>query len=150
MDKMILKFIGRDDWSRPVFEDENGNIFKDVNLGDGHLALCTAYDFYGEPNTSIENIEKYKNVEIEVIGMEDEPTMEERSRYRLLSRLQSDCEYYLGNGNGNTDYLWAGNEERQIEKMKELYNSFSDDKKPEWLTWEDILNYESEMNDYEK
>lgn len=66
-------------------------------------------------------------------------------RYRLLSRLQMDCNYYLGNGNRNVKYLWAENEADQIEVMKELHESFSDEDKPEWLTWDDILNYESQM-----
>ena len=70
---------------------------------------------------------------------------EDKFRYQLLSRLQMDCNYYLGNGNRNIKHLWAENEEEQIKVMKELWNSFSDDGKPEWLTWEDILNYENEM-----
>lgn len=66
-------------------------------------------------------------------------------RYQLLSRLQSDCKYFLGNGGRSDKCLWAGNVQDQIAKMKELYNSFSDDMKPEWLTMEDIENYEKEM-----
>ena len=31
-------------------------------------------------------------------------------RYKLLGRLQSDCEYYLNYGNRNTGRLWAGME----------------------------------------
>lgn len=63
--------------------------------------------------------------------------------YRLLSRLQSDCKYYLGQGNKCEKHLWAGNPAKQIEKMKELYNKLPE--KPEWCTWEDICNYEKEM-----
>ena len=65
--------------------------------------------------------------------------------YMLLDRLKTDCDYYLGNGNRNKKYLWAGDEKKQIEKMKELYNSFSDDDKPEWITLENIEKYEKEM-----
>ena len=39
-------------------------------------------------------------------------------KYQLLSRLQSDCEYYLGNGNRNKKQLWAEDEREQIEVMK--------------------------------
>lgn len=70
---------------------------------------------------------------------------DDKFRYQLLSRLQMDCNYYLGYGNRNKKALWAESEEKQIEAMKELWNSFADDEKPEWLTWEDILNYEGEM-----
>lgn len=147
MEKLVLNFIGVDFWSQPVFEDENGQLFKDTNCGDGELALCTAYGgFEGEPDTPIHYIEKYQNVEIEVIGMEEKPTKEEKFNYQMLGRLKSDCDYYLGYGNRNKKHLWALDESEHIQEMKKLYNSFDDNKKPEWLTWNDILNYESAMN----
>lgn len=65
--------------------------------------------------------------------------------YMLLSRLKMDCEYFLGNGNGSERILWAGNVNDQIEKMKELYNSV--DPKPEWISMEDIEDFEIKMND---
>jgi hypothetical protein len=70
---------------------------------------------------------------------------EESFRYQLLSRLQSDCNYYLGYGNRSKRALWAGDETEQIITMKQLWNSFSHDDKPEWLTWNEILEYENKM-----
>lgn len=70
---------------------------------------------------------------------------EETFRYQLLSRLQGDCNYYLGYGNRSKNALWANNEQEQIGTMKELWKSFTENGKPEWLTWDDILNYESKM-----
>jgi hypothetical protein len=64
-------------------------------------------------------------------------------KYQMLSRLQMDCDYYLGNGNRHTKFLWADNEKDHIQEMKDIYNSL--DKKPEWLTWEEILQYEKRM-----
>lgn len=72
----------------------------------------------------------------------------EKYNYQLLSRLQQDCEYYLGNGNHHPKHLWAGNEIEQIEKMKELYNAIPNEKKPEWISMEDIENYEKQMCQY--
>jgi hypothetical protein len=72
---------------------------------------------------------------------------DDKFRYQLLSRLQGDCNYYLGNGNRNSKYLWAGDETEQIIVMKQLWNSFSHDDKPEWLTWNEILEYENKMMD---
>ena len=67
-------------------------------------------------------------------------------RYMLLDRLKQDCEYFLGNGNGNAEHsLWAKDIDEQIAKMKELYNSFADNEKPEWITIEDINDYEKKM-----
>lgn len=77
MSKLVLKYIGEDDWGRNVYEDENGKIFKDTNCGMGTIALCTCGSFDGEPNMPIEYIKKYEGVEIEIIGNEEEPTEEE-------------------------------------------------------------------------
>lgn len=70
---------------------------------------------------------------------------DDKFNYMMLSRLQSDCEYYLGNGKQSDKYLWAGNANDQIDRMKKIYNSFPDDKKPEWISMADIENYESQM-----
>lgn len=63
--------------------------------------------------------------------------------YMLLGRLQTDCDYFLGNGNGNERVLWADTVDEQIQKMKELWNGL--EQKPEWISLEDIENYEIEM-----
>lgn len=70
---------------------------------------------------------------------------DERFRYQLLNRMQTDCNYYLSYGYGSANGLWAKNERDQIYYMKLLWNSFPSDKKPEWLTWEQVLEYEKKM-----
>lgn len=43
--------------------------------------------------------------------------------YMLLNRLQCDCNYYLGHGGRNAEHcLWAHDEQKQIDKMRELYD----------------------------
>lgn len=66
-------------------------------------------------------------------------------RYMLLSRLQSDCEYYLNYGGRSAKSLWAGDEQRQIDYMILLHNSFKEDEKPQWLTMDEILEYQKRM-----
>ena len=66
-----------------------------------------------------------------------------RHYYMLLSRLQQDCNYYLGYGNRHSNSLWAHDEQKQIDKMRELYNMLPE--KPNWITLEDIDNYAREM-----
>lgn len=66
-------------------------------------------------------------------------------QYMLLDRLKTDCEYFLGNGNRNEKHLWAGSVDAQIKEMKKIWNSLKE--KPEWLTMEDINNYEKLMKD---
>lgn len=61
----------------------------------------------------------------------------------MLGRLQSDCDYFLGFGNRAEKHLWAGNVVGQIKEMKKLYNEL--EIKPEWLTLEQINDYEKEM-----
>jgi len=63
-DTLKVKIIGIDNWDRPVYQDEKGKLYKDVNLGTGCLALCTATNnqFYGEPDTPISD-----NINVEVV-----------------------------------------------------------------------------------
>ena len=77
--------------------------------------------------------------------MEDWNKYEPRFRYMMLSRMKQDCDYYLGYGNRSTNQLWAGDEKAQIENMKALWNSFPEEDKPEWLTWEELLAYEERI-----
>lgn len=63
----------------------------------------------------------------------------------MLGRLQQDCLYFLGNGNGREKHLWAGSVEEQISEMRKLLDRFSPADKPEWLTLEDIDKFEKEM-----
>ena len=64
--------------------------------------------------------------------------------YMLLSRLQQDCNYYLGYGGKDAKHcLWARDEQAQINKMRELYDLVPE--KPEWLTREQIDAYAAQM-----
>ena len=58
---------------------------------------------------------------------------------------KSDCEYYLNYGNRNPKRLWAGDEQRQIEYMILLHDSFKEDEKPQWLTMDEIIDYQKRM-----
>ena len=79
----------------------------------------------------------------------DAPAQEsDAAAYRLLSRLRSDCDYFLGEGQGAEKHLWAGSVKAQIAKMRELYDSLPE--KPEWLTVEAIDAYERRMTGLEQ
>ena len=137
---ITMEFIGVDNGNNDVYKCvETGILYKDGkqwrNLKPELYSCGNSFD--GECGFPIDS-----NLEINFIGVPIRPTEQERFNYQLLDRLRSDCVYYLGYGNRNEKHLWAGNEQEQINKMKELYNSFSDDKKPEWLTYEQILQFE--------
>ena len=67
------------------------------------------------------------------------------STYMLLSRLQMDNKYFLGCGNRQVKHVWAGSVEEQIKEMKKLYNSLPENAKPEWLSMDDINEFEKNM-----
>lgn len=77
--------------------------------------------------------------------MEDWRKKEPRFRYMMLDRLRQDCNYYLNYANRSASVLWAKDEKDQIENMKAIWNTFSKNDTPEWLTWEDILEFERQM-----
>lgn len=69
----------------------------------------------------------------------------DKFNYMLLDRLRCDCEYYLAQHGHPTAArsLWARDEQKQIDKMRELYDLLS--VKPEWLTREQIDEYAAKM-----
>jgi hypothetical protein len=135
-----MELIGVDDWSRPVYKCvENGKLWKDITLGSENPDLYSCQNsFDGEPECHIN-----RSLEIQIkTKYKENPNS---FNYQMLNRLKSDCEYYLGCGNRCKKYLYYKDEQEHIDEMKKLYNSFPDDEKPEWLTFEQILNYEKAM-----
>lgn len=111
----------------------------------------TAYKNTYVEGKRVESIKLYDpyNDEYFPVGGEQkyyEPLPKDKAfEYSMLSRLKSDCDYFLGNGYGYEGHLWAGSVEKQIEEMKRRWNEFEEDEKPEWLAMEDINRYEKEM-----
>ena len=73
-DALLLRHKGRDSWDRPVYEDESGKLWKDVEpRADDEPKLCSAlYNaFDGEPDTPLEVMERYKNKAIVFIPKRD-------------------------------------------------------------------------------
>ena len=69
-----LKHLGRDSWDRPVYMDDEGIIWKDVNPREGGKAnLCTSVsnEFDGEPDTGMEYFKKYQGVSVIFIPTRD-------------------------------------------------------------------------------
>ena len=54
--KLTLTLLGRDSWSRPVYEGNDGNLYVDVDPRTGYQPkICTKYRnaFDGEPDMPI-------------------------------------------------------------------------------------------------
>lgn len=72
---------------------------------------------------------------------------DDKFRYMMLGRLQSDCKYVLGAAKGNTRHLWVKDDiKTHCALMRELYKSLPEE--PDWVSLEDIDNYEKEMLNY--
>ena len=137
-----MEFVGVDDFANHVYKClETEILYKDITLGSDNPVLYTCgNEFDGEPGFPIND-----EWEIHFRTKAEKENPADSFNYQLLDRLRLDCEYYLGNGQRSVKHLWADTEKEQIEKMKELYNSFSDDKKPKFLSYEQILTYEELM-----
>lgn len=97
--------------------------------GDYNNLICVC-DEYVQRCNKIANEEMYESYS------------NDTNDYRLLSRMKSDCDYYL-NTSKHPKHLWAGDEQSQINKMKEIWNNLKE--KPEWLSMEDINDYAQRM-----
>lgn len=140
MSKIILTYVGKDSWSSPTFKvGDTGYYVKDVNLANNKENLCLHWsspkdDIDGEPDYPFKPKE---GVEVEIVGF-NPITKEDKFNYMMLSRLQSDCEAHLGISNYKIVDV-----ENHIRAMKDLWYGFEE--KPEWLTIEQIEEYEKEM-----
>ena len=135
-----LEFIGVDSWGRPTYRDESFKLWLDTNLGSGepdlHRSTSNEFD-EGEPDYRIEG-------EYALISQYKENPY--KFEYQMLSMLQSRCEYYFGHGNksGSIEI------EEIISGMKERWINLPEDGKPEWLTWEQILEYDRRLQKHER
>lgn len=77
--------------------------------------------------------------------MEDWSRYEPKFRYMMLDRMRQDCIRSIERCNGSANVLWSKDCRLQIESMKAIWNTFSEKDTPEWLTWEDILEFERQL-----
>jgi len=77
--------------------------------------------------------------------MRDYAKYREDIKTTLLIHMQNTCESYINDENKEKIILWGNSEINHIEEMKLIYNSFPEDRKPNFITMEDILRYEKEM-----
>ncbi|MBQ9655943.1 MAG: hypothetical protein IJV38_07970 [Prevotella sp.] len=66
-----------------------------------------------------------------------------RQDYMMLSRMQADCKYY--NSAEHFNRAHCSTIKQTIESMKEIWKKFPEDLKPEWISWEEIIEYEKKF-----
>lgn len=139
--KLILEYIGLDDFSYPTYLDQKGIIWKDINLGKGIPSLysTSGNEPDGEPEYPIRQ-------EYSFIASGPYKKKPHQFEYKLLARMKADCEYFVGYGRRSTHVLWGKDVSIHITSMKKLWNKFPNDAKPKWLSWEQILDYEAAMS----
>ena len=67
-----------------------------------------------------------------------------RHDYMMLDRMRMDCEYYTSVEAFNRSH--CSTIEDTIKRMKELWNKFPADLKPQWISLEQIEEYERKFN----
>lgn len=138
---------------------KDGEVWEFITADDAGQSLGEVYTFcYGEKEladflTQLREVKKVTRLEESAIteGIEeisrDLCANKDTFKYQMLSRLQNDCDYFLKAGNRSPSVLWAKNVDDHIKLMRDLYNSFSEEDKPEWITLDKIEEYEKEMKD---
>lgn len=143
MKTITLNYTGYRDFNDDkVYKSEDDIYFAKDDWG---TIIYIGKDPDNDPSGDVRQFDKYKDVEFITAGDENLPTEVERFNYMMLDRLRMDCDWNLGNGSIYGQRIWADTMEEHIAEMKRLYNSFVEDKKPKWLTWEQILDYEKEL-----
>lgn len=89
------------------------------------------------------NLGFYSNDKSDILKEHNLGSNDPSFNYQMLDRLRSDCEYYLGNGNRCTKFLWAKDEQTHIDIMRALYDKVPEP--PEWLSKDQIDSYEQQM-----
>lgn len=56
MEKIKIKFCGKDDFDREVFVTEKGSYVVDINMDRNNMRLCAKFnnDFEGEPDFEVD------------------------------------------------------------------------------------------------
>ena len=70
MEKLILTYKGMDSSDRPVYEDKEGNLWKDIDpRKDWEPDLCTSCQnaFDGEPDINMKYIKNFQDADIEFV-----------------------------------------------------------------------------------
>ena len=111
--------------------------YKSIEQAILHIVNCF--------NENVSIIDKYSNLQEYILKAEKLENPREID-YMMLDRLRMDCDYFLGNGNGVVGHLYYKDVVKHIEEMKKIYESFSEQEKPEWINLKDIENYREKMN----
>lgn len=143
-----LKRIKKNYYGYMMYQDDKGNWYADIHYIPGDIPK----DLYRvSPSDDIDGEPDYPIKDFTIENPETDREIREAKfqyNYMMLSRLKSDCDGFLSEGDiryHNERQIWGVTVESHIAHMKELWEMIDDDLKPEWCSWEQILEYERKM-----
>ena len=119
----------RDRWEKSGYEAKAKPRETKANVIDNDLT--------GKKEETLVDEKTQKEINDRISGWDN------KMRYMMLSRMQSDVKYYLGAGGRSKRDLWAQDEKEHIAYMETLYNGLKE--KPEWLSKKELENYKKEL-----
>lgn len=149
MKTLELTKVGEHHMDGGLYKDKNGKYYVDCHCeieddGVSEVYRLSPDEPDGEPEYPI-------RCHIKILNP---PTESEKKQklfkfeYMMLSRLNDTADAYF-NHPGDCRYQnenFAGNMKENIEEMKRLWQKIPSDIKPEWCTWEQILEYEKKLS----
>lgn len=67
--------------------------------------------------------------------------------YQMLSRMKTDLDYFLGNGNRHSKHLYFEDPVQHLNEMDLLYKRLPKNGKPKWLTPKEFKDYKKRVLD---
>lgn len=158
METLKLTRIGENSNGEIVYKDENsGKFYLDINHDTKEvpttLYTCSpADDMDGEAGCPVKQ-------KFEIVNPFTERELREKEfefEYMMLSRITQDIQAYIGKtGDATQDkwdcryknekQIWGQSIRKCLDKAKELWQKIPEDIKPQWITWEQILQFEQKL-----
>lgn len=145
MQTLTLTRVGEHRMEGGLYKDDKGRYYVDCNTDIEHGKQGTVYRLSPSKEPDGEPCDEFTGI----ISLTNPPTDREqrekayRSKYMMLDRMRSDCEYYDTAEHYNNAH-WQTIAET-IADMKALWQKLPEDLKPKWLSWEKILEYEKKF-----
>lgn len=157
MGKIELNFIGKAGFGGtvPVYKDQKGVLWADINSADEQnpqyrlfeLGMDDFDDWEFALSMSATPHDHYPNPEIMIVS-DYERDAKLAFRYSLLDRYRTDALYFLGNADGHLRHLGGESVDTHIASMLDIYDSLPEEKKPDWINREDIIELKTKMKDH--
>lgn len=157
MKTLELTRVGEHRMEGGLYKDKDGKYYVDCFHEPKDDGVSTVYILSpskepdGEPNYAIHCHIKILNPLTEIEKKQKRFQFE----YMILSRLNDDAQAYFGHGNEDEDKwdcryhnehnIWGRNITDLVAEMKKFWQRIPSDIKPEWCTWEQILEYERKI-----